>query len=187
MPSVSEAGRRALLRLARQSVTDAVLHQRLPDDVPQDAIFAERVGAFVTLLVRGRLHGCIGVAEPDQRLGDTIIRCSASAALQDPRFPPLVASDLDHLQIEISLLSLLTPIRPEEIKIGLHGLTVSSGSRRGLLLPQVAVKHALDREQFLREICRKAELPPEAWRDSQTELRAFTCQVIADEADSPYA
>jgi AMMECR1 domain-containing protein len=59
-------------------------------------------------------------------------------------------------------------------------LIVSSGERRGLLLPQVAVEHHLDREQFLSETCRKAHLLRDAWRDARTQILGFTCDVFSD-------
>jgi AmmeMemoRadiSam system protein A len=180
MPSLSEADRSALLRLARQAVVDAVSHRELPQQIPQDGVFAERRGVFVTLHVQQRLRGCIGVVEAESTLGDGLVRCAASAALQDPRFPPMRPEDLAGLQIEISLLSPLAPIRLEEVDIGRHGLLVSRGTQRGLLLPQVAVEHRLTREQFFEETCRKAQLPRDAWREPSTQLFGFTCEVFSD-------
>ncbi len=180
MPSLSEADRRALLQLARNAVVQAVSHGGLPEQIPQDGVFAERRGAFVTLHVQRRLRGCIGVIEADQPLGDSIARCAASSALQDPRFPPLRTEDLAELQIEISLLSPLAPIPLEQVEIGRHGLLIARGTQRGLLLPQVAVEHHLNREQFFEETCRKAQLARDLWRKSGTQLFGFTCEVFSD-------
>jgi uncharacterized protein (TIGR00296 family) len=90
------------------------------------------------------------------------------------------SEELGSLSIEISVLSPLTPIRPEEIEIGRHGLVVSDENHRGLLLPQVAPEHGLNREQFLAETCRKAKLPRDAWQWSSTRIQAFTCEVFSD-------
>jgi AmmeMemoRadiSam system protein A len=180
MPSPSEADRQSILKFARQVVVEAVTLGRLPEHVSADGIFAERRGVFVTLRNNGRLRGCIGVVEADTPLGDSVARCAAGAALQDPRFAPMRAADLSRLQIEISLLSQPEPIAISAIEIGRHGLIVSSGDRRGLLLPQVAVEHQLDREQFLSETCRKAHLLRDAWRDARTQILGFTCDVFSD-------
>jgi len=180
MPSLSEDDRRTLLCLARDAVTQAVSFDRLPDPFPNDGVFSEKRGVFVTLHVRARLRGCIGVIEPDHGLGESIVRCAASAALQDPRFSPIRAEELADLQIEISLLSPPLPIRPEEIEIGRHGLVVVCGARRGLLLPQVATEHHLTPEQFLMETCRKAQLPLDSWRQADTQILAFTCEVFSE-------
>lgn len=187
MPFLSEADRRALLRLARHAVVEAVSQEVLPQKIPVDGIFAERRGVFVTLRVRHRLRGCIGVTETHEPLGDSIVRCAVSAASQDPRFSPVRADEIPVLQIEISLLSPAAPIRPGEIEIGRHGLLISRGYQRGLLLPQVAVEHRLSPERFLQETCRKAHLPLDAWRDAGVELLGFTCEVFSEEASAAIA
>jgi AmmeMemoRadiSam system protein A len=181
MPSLSEADHHALLQLARTSVVEAVSHGQLPQQIPKEGVFAERRGVFVTLHVRHRLHGCIGVIEADEPLGESIVRCAASAALQDPRFPRMRPDELKEVQIEISLLSPPTPIRLEEIVIGRHGLLVSRGVQRGLLLPQVATEHRFNPQQFLEETCRKAQFARDAWRESDTRVFGFTCEVFSDD------
>jgi len=181
MPSLSESERQALLDLARQSVTEAVSRGRILTDIPTDGIFLQRHAVFVTLHIGKRLRGCIGVVEPEEPLGDSVVRCAASAALQDPRFPAVRPDELSDLLIEISLLSPPLPIRPEEIEIGRHGLLISRGRQRGLLLPQVAVEHHLSAEQFLAETCRKAQLPPDSWRDTDASICGFTCEIFSDE------
>jgi uncharacterized protein (TIGR00296 family) len=93
--------------------------------------------------------------------------------------------DLGGLQIEISLLSPPAAIDPTEIEVGRHGLLVARGAHRGLLLPQVAAEHGLTREQFLDEACRKALLPREAWRDTETQVFAFTCEVLSEDGVLP--
>ena len=184
MPSLSEAERRSALQLARTAVMEAVLRRKLPYQIPKEGMFAERRGVFVTLHVAGHLQGCIGVVEPHEPLGEAIVRCAASAALEDPRFAPMRAEQLDALGIEISLLSSPAPIAPEAIEIGRHGLLIELHSQRGLLLPQVAVEHHLSREQFLEETCKKAHLRAQAWRDPESRLFGFTCEVFSESSFS---
>ncbi|MGC1907854.1 MAG: AmmeMemoRadiSam system protein A [Candidatus Acidiferrum sp.] len=181
MPSLSEIDRQALLTFARRVVVESVTLGRIPDDIPNKGIFAERCGVFVTLRKGGCLCGCIGVTHADASLGDAIARCAAGAALQDPRFAPVRVADLSHLQLEISLLSPSEPIDLSQIEIGRHGLVAASGNSRGLLLPQVATEHRFTREEFLGATCRKAGLPPDAWRDPRIQILAFTCEVVSDE------
>ena len=185
MPSLSESERQALLDLARQSVTEAVSRGRILTDIPCGGIFLQPHAVFVTLHIGKRLRGCIGVVEPKEPLGNSVVRCAASAALQDPRFPAVRPDELSDLRIEISLLSPPLPIRPEEIEIGRHGLLISRGRQRGLLLPQVAVEHHFSAEQFLAETCRKAQLPPDAWSDADTNICGFTCEVFSDGPPRP--
>jgi uncharacterized protein len=186
--ALSEADHRGLLRLARHALVEAVSRASLPSQIPENGVFAKRCGAFVTLHVQRRLRGCIGVIEAEEPLGDIVVRCAASAALQDPRFSPIRAEELGDLRIEISLLSQPLPIRLEEIEIGRHGLLITQGPQRGLLLPQVAVEHRLVREQFAQETCRKAQLPPDAWKDawkdSGVQMFGFTCEVFAEDASA---
>jgi AmmeMemoRadiSam system protein A len=180
MSFLSELDRSAILRLASMAAVDAVSGGKLPEQIPHEGIFAERQGVFVTLRAGRRLRGCIGVIQPEEPLGDSIVRCAISAALHDPRFPPTRLDELDELQIEISLLSPMAPIKLQEIEIGRHGLLVCCGGRRGLLLPQVASEHHLSAHEFLEEACRKAELPRDAWLDPDTEVFGFTCEVFSD-------
>ena len=180
MPCLSEADQQALVELARKAIREAVLQRKLPDAIASGGVFSERRGVFVTLHVRGRLQGCIGVTEPNESLGEAVVRCAVSAALEDPRFSPMKEPQLDEMSIEISLLSPLEPILPEAIEIGRHGLLVVNHAQRGLLLPKVATEHGLTREQFLEETCRKAGLPRDAWKDPETELFGFICEVFSD-------
>jgi AmmeMemoRadiSam system protein A len=184
MPSLSEADRRSLLTLARRSIADAVSLQKSCEGIPQNGVFAEKRGVFVTLHARGRLRGCIGVIEAFEPLGESIARCAANAALRDPRFPPVLVEEVPELQIELSLLSPLELMLFENIEIGKHGLLISQGSKRGLLLPQVAVEHKLGREQFLEETCRKAGLNAKAWLEPETQILGFTCEVFSESANT---
>ena len=180
MPCLSETDQCAALELARKAIVDSVSQRKLPDLIPREGVFAQRRGVFVTLHARGHLQGCIGVTDPSEPLGEAIVRCAVSAALEDPRFSPLKAAQLEELTIEISLLSPLEPILPEAIEIGRHGLLIVNHAQRGLLLPQVAIEHRLTREQFLEETCRKAGLPREAWKDSESQIFGFTCEVFSE-------
>jgi uncharacterized protein (TIGR00296 family) len=83
------------------------------------------------------------------------------------------------LEVSLSVLSPLFPIRPDAVEVGRQGLVVSLGGRRGLLLPQVPVEHGWDRETFLEQTCRKAGLPLDAWRRGAT-IEAFTAEVFGD-------
>jgi len=184
MLSLSEEDRLAVLAVARQGVLHAVAHGRPAGNFPETGVFAEQRGLFVTLHVRGKLRGCIGVIEARATLGESLVRCAADAALHDPRFAPMRVEEIEDLHIEVSILSDMLPIRPEEVEIGRHGLLVERGMRRGLLLPQVATEHRLSREQFLAETCFKAGLQRDAWRDVQTKLYGFECIIMAEARSS---
>jgi AmmeMemoRadiSam system protein A len=99
--------------------------------------------------------------------------------LDDPRFPPVTPAEAPHLKIGISVLSPLQPIRPEEVVVGRHGLVVTQGNRRGLLLPQVPIEWKWDRETFLSQTCLKAGLPADAWQHG-AQLQGFTAEVFGE-------
>lgn len=169
-----------MLELARRAMVAAVSLEKPAEETPKSGIFAEKRGVFVTLHARGRLRGCIGVVEALEPLGESIGRCAVGAGLHDPRFPAVRPEELSELQIEISVLSPPEPIRPEDVELGRHGLLISQGSKRGVLLPQVAVEHKLGRERFLEETCRKAGLNIQAWREPETQILGFTCEVFSE-------
>ncbi len=154
-----------LLRMARASVTASFGRREAIDDASGKAKFLEPRGVFVTLTKGGDLRGCIGFIEPVAPLGRAVIRAAVSAATEDPRFPPVRPAEIRDLKFEISVL---TPVReisdPREIVVGKHGLVVSRGEHKGLILPQVPMENKWDRKTFLEQASLKAGLPRDAWR-----------------------
>jgi len=180
MPSLPEGDRSALLQLARSAVVEAVTQGTLLAVIPSHGIFAGRHGVFVTLHIGKRLRGCIGVLDGRASLGEAVVRCAVGAAREDPRFAPVRPDELDAVRVEVSVLSQPAPIRPEEIVVGVHGLVVVAEGRKGVLLPQVATEHHLDRDRFLEETCRKAGLAADAWRAPETRVLGFTSEIFAE-------
>jgi AMMECR1 domain-containing protein len=88
--------------------------------------------------------------------------------------------ELPSLALQISVLGPLTPVRPDEVEVGRHGLLVSHSGRQALLLPQVAERLGWDRERFLDGTCRKAGLAASAWRDPGCRIHAFTALSFED-------
>ena len=172
------AEREILLRLAHRAIEARLRDTSLDLTAPTPHLAEER-GAFTTLHLRGQLRGCIGYVLPVAPLYRTIAETAAAAAFEDPRFEPVSDLEAPLLKVEISVMSKLFPIQPDEIEVGKHGLLVSLDRRRGLLLPQVPLEHGWDRETFLNETCRKAWLPLDAWRHG-AELQAFTAEIFAE-------
>ena len=177
---LDEPQRKALLEIARRALEGYVGAGKIPREEGARGALAAPGAAFVTLTKNGRLRGCIGYTEAVAPLFKVVQECAVAAAAEDPRFPPVSPMELPSLRVEISVLTPLVPIRPEEVEIGRHGLMVSQGRMRGLLLPQVPVEWGWDRETFLDQTCVKAGLPPSAWRHGAT-LRAFTAEVFGEE------
>src|SRR5271157_2466709 len=168
-----------LLRLAHDSIQAALQDLEL-DLTPPSQHLAEPRGAFTTLHLRGKLRGCIGYILPVDSLYKTVADTARAAAFEDPRFEPVTLADAPELKVEISVLSPPRPIRPDEVVVGRHGLIVSQGTRRGLLLPQVPTEWEWDRETFLAQTCLKSGLPPDAWQHG-AQLQGFTAEVFGEE------
>jgi MEMO1 family protein len=142
----------------------------------------EHGGVFVSLHRRrdGRLRGCIGTLQARQSLLDAVVDSARAAAERDPRFPPLHAEELPGVEIEVSVLGPLLPVHDvDEIVIGQDGLVVTQGLNRGVLLPQVAVSQRWTRDEFLDNVCRKADLPADAWRQG-ARIERFAADVFSE-------
>ncbi len=162
---LSAEEKKELLRLARSSITQFIQEEKVLNYETQSSILLSKKGAFVTLKKEGQLRGCIGYIEPALPLYQTIIRASIFAACRDPRFPPVSVDELEELEIEISVLTPLKKIQtPRLVEVGKHGLVISKGNKKGLLLPQVPVENHWSRETFLQQACLKAGLPENAWK-----------------------
>jgi len=178
---LSASDKEALLALARSSLKTYFKTGRLPDLSGYSGVLIDPGAAFVTLEKGGNLRGCIGYTTAVAPLVQIVAECAIKAAVQDPRFPPVEADELDHLHIEISVLTPLETVTSlEQITVGRDGLMISRGSRRGLLLPQVATEYGWDREEFLRHTCRKAGLPEDAYLDPDVTIQSFRAVVFEE-------
>lgn len=178
---LTAAERASLLAHARLSVRQAAARREVaapgpPGDAP--ALVAA-AGAFVTLHGEQRsLRGCIGYVEARRALWFTVWDAAREAALSDPRFEPVAPSEVESLSIEISVLGALRAAEAAAVRVGQHGVVLSRGPRRGLLLPQVAVEHGWDTERFLDAACEKAGISPGSWREGGARIEIFTAEVF---------
>jgi len=175
----------ALLLQARSAIARAIgapstlVSDRIPS--PQSLIPIDlRAGAFVTLRIKGHLRGCIGYPEADLPLVVVVERCAVSAALSDPRFPPLSEAEWGEVDLELSVLGPIERVVDlNEIVVGRHGLVVEFGRRRGVLLPQVAVEWKWDAVEFAAQTCIKAGLPRDASQKG-AKLFKFEAEVFGE-------
>lgn len=186
--ALSTEGQTFLLRVARAAVEavtrelDAALPRIDPFDASPVPAALRPGGAFVSLHHRnGDLRGCVGLLRSEAPLAETVARMAAAAATRDGRFARVSVVELADLLIEISVLSPLRRVRPEEVEAGRHGLHLRVRGRSGVLLPQVAVRNGWDREEFLRQTAGKAGLPEDAWRGPEAEIFVFTAEVFGEE------
>ena len=180
MSPLAEAAKQTLLDVARRAVRLAVERGELLESLPSDEELQRPAGAFVTLHRFGRLRGCVGQLASNEPLISVVAYCAMAAALEDPRFTPMNAAEFDGVEIEISVLSPLSEISPNQIEAGRHGLLISNRGNRGVLLPQVALEHQWEAQRFLEETCVKAGLERDAWKDTQTRIQAFTAEIFSE-------
>ncbi len=180
-PLLTQEQRAALLATARQAIRDRVRGVRVASGPAEDPTLQAPGAAFVTITREGELRGCIGYVEAIKPLAEAVAHSAASAAVADPRFPPVLPDELSRLRVEVSVLSPLHPIAdPAQIRVGTHGLFISHAGRHGLLLPQVATDFGWDLETILRQTCLKAGLPGDAWKHG-AEIRVFTVDHFTDD------
>ncbi|MGB9004470.1 MAG: AmmeMemoRadiSam system protein B [Candidatus Aminicenantales bacterium] len=178
LPDLNKEDRAELLKIARLAVERAVKDHSTPAYKTQSPRLKVPGAAFVTLTERGRLRGCIGYIEPVAPLFQTVIQAAALACQEDLRFDPVSEEELKMLDIEISILSPLTKITdPGKVRVGTHGLVISRGPKLGLLLPQVATENNWGREEFLKQACLKAGLPPDDWKKG-ADISIFEAIII---------
>lgn len=175
LPSLTAVQQQALLQLARAAIRHYLETGEMLPVETTDPVLQSLAGVFVTLRTQNdlsapkaaRLRGCIGHMEADWPLAKVVAAMAVKSATRDPRFPPVALYELEHITIEISVLSSLLPVDDvAQIELGRHGLFISHGPQRSLLLPQVPIMFGWTREEFLENLCRKADLPRKAWREA---------------------
>ncbi|MCD4726594.1 MAG: AmmeMemoRadiSam system protein B [Pirellulales bacterium] len=141
-------------------------------------------GAFVTLRREGQLRSCCGYIGQTVPLCEALDHAADRAATDDPRFPPITTGELNQLDVDAWILWGPEPVtargerRIEAVVIGRHGVQIARGHSRGLLLPGVAVEHGFDALTFLEQVCIKAGLPQDAWKDDDATLMVFEGRAI---------
>jgi len=181
-----------LVQLARKAIVEYLKsrkHIKIPENTPGKLL--KPCGVFVTINTfengEKELRGCIGYPYPTAPLVEAVVDSAINAATQDPRFPSLSLSELDHVVFEVSVLTPPEEVKvknPKEyiakVKVGQDGLIVENGFCKGLLLPQVPVEWKWDEETFLCQCCVKAGLPPDSWLVKGTRVYKFS-SIIAEE------
>jgi len=174
-----------LVKIARDTLA-LYLNQRLLPQLsayPATPNLQKECGVFVTLKNKKNkeLRGCIGYLSGVKPLREAVRDCTVESATRDQRFTPMQQGEDQTVTIEISVLTPPQKISSiKQIEIGKHGLIISKGMRRGVLLPQVPVEWGWNRDDFLKAICQKAGLPEDAWKEG-ADLYIFTAQVFRED------
>ena len=175
--AVGEHDGNLLLGLARNSVehglrTGRPLESRLED---VESELRMPAAAFVTLMLRSRLRGCIGSTEPVEPLIRAVTNNAFKAAFRDPRFPALTTGEFADVKFSVSILSAKQPLdflsEPDlirQLQPGTDGLVISRGPKSATFLPSVW-ETLPTADQFMTHLKHKAglvdtESPTNAWR-----------------------
>lgn len=178
----SAAAQRFLLDEARRSVAHGLEHG-VPappaSTITEDAVTDVRA-CFVTLKVAGELRGCTGSLEAEQPLAHGVVYHAFQSAFGDPRFPALTRRELSALDVEISVLSPLSPVRVTSerellarLQPHVDGLLLEFGAYRATFLPKVW-ETLPDPADFLAHLKHKAGLPVDFWSSQLTVFRYQT-------------
>lgn len=181
--NLSNNDKKTLLTIARNTLISYLDKREIPEVITDEPALLEPRATFVTLRKKegNELRGCKGEIFPKKPLVEAIQHTAISTAISDPRFPRVTLEELPYLSIEISILKPLRPINPDDIILGKHGLVISGGDNAGLLLPHVPIICNLDKSTFLKELCNKAGLDDEAWKNKDTCLYAFEAEILEEE------
>lgn len=178
---------RELLRLAREKIGARLAERSLAAGMPPDPVFAENAATFVTLKIAGQLRGCIGTLEPLESLWESIGRNAENAAFRDSRFNPLSGEELEQVHIDISVLTRPQPLTyrdgedlAAQLQPGVDGVILRRGRAGATFLPQVWEQLPTP-ELFLGQLCRKAGLAGNCWREEHPQIEIYQVQCFAEE------
>lgn len=178
----NENQKKQILKIARESVEEFVLHGNIKDFDIQDKDLIKSQGAFVTLYENNSLRGCIGrITSFNEPLWQVVRDMAIEAATRDPRFNPVEAKDLPNIKYEVSVLSTPKEIDNwKNIELGKHGVIIKKGASSGVFLPQVAIETGWSLEEFLSNLCAsKAGLDPDCYKnDDEVKILIFTAEII---------
>lgn len=186
MPMISEEMGKIAVQGARDSITSHLAKKESKFQFPP--YFDHHAGAFVTLryFPSGDLRGCIGYPDPVMPLKFAIAD-SARGASRDPRFHLLSRDELENITVEVTILTTPEPIIvntpleiPDKIRIGVDGLMIEKDGHRGLFLPQVPLEWGWGVEEYLENLCLKAGLPRNSWKQDSARLWHFSGEIFAE-------
>lgn len=175
-----------LLALARQTLVN-YFNPRQSDieSQAQDALLSRHQGCFVTLFLDGKLCGCMGDIEGLRPLAKSIPELALCSAFKDNRFLPLLASQMERLTVELSILSPLSPLKVRDENALLnyltehpYGVVLSDACHRSVYLPQVW-EQLPQPEEFIRELKRKGGWAADHWSDGM-QVEIFTVEHFCE-------
>ncbi len=177
--SLTDEEKKELLILARNSIEYYLKNKKEMSYTPKSEKLKEKGAAFVTLKKHNDLRGCIGHIIAFEPLFKSVLSNAVNAAVHDPRFMPVEESELKDIEIEISVLTPLEPIKKEEIVLGRDGLVLTKGFNKGVFLPQVPHEAGWKTvDEYLSHLCLKAGLNMDCYKKGDIKLEKFEAIVF---------
>lgn len=177
--------KKTLLELARESIQSFYEDKHV--DLLKYSGYKEDLGVFVTLKINNELRGCIGYPGPYYPLNQAIMNAARAAAFEDTRFDPLTEEEFKKVKLEISVLTKPKLIEVKDyheylrkIEVGRDGLIIEYGPNSGLLLPQVPTEWGWDTEEYLENLCYKAGLSKDEWKEPGVKIFAFQAIIFSE-------
>jgi len=176
-----ENDKKTLLIIARKTLESRLNKKQVPEFEILSDILKEKRAVFVTLKKDGSLRGCIGRIVADTPLYKTVSNVVVDSAFNDPRFNEVNLSELDQIDIEISVMTPFEKIGSfDEIEVGVHGLMLKLGFNSGLFLPQVATEQGWDKKTYLEQLSLKAGIDADAYLNKEAVIYKFSAQVFGE-------
>ena len=193
IPELTEEDKRTALKIARYSLESVVFDNTKPSPQEIAVIFdlSERLkhkaGVFVTIKSgRGldtpkEIRGCIGYIVGVKPVYVGILDHAYSASRRDDRYTPVCAQEMNKICITLSVMSPLMPCKAEDVVVGRDGLVLFYEDKMGVYLPQIPIENGWDKPKFLEELCIKAGVSTDKWKDEKAILFRFTAQVFSED------
>ncbi len=176
-----------LLRLARAVLENELLGTTHDLNKFNNPDLENKRGVFVTLQKEGELRGCIGRIEAEDSIYQNVLELSKSAAFKDHRFQPLKKQELQHLNIEVSILTVpeevlgkTSLLKVYKLRPFVDGVILEVGNARATFLPQVW-DSLPEHEEFMTQLCKKAHLDPDYWLSGPINLQSYQVQHFQEE------
>lgn len=185
MTEFTQQERSILLTAATDSIAYGLTHYKImPLQLDQYSAHLQQPRAcFVTLRIAGNLRGCIGTLEAYEPLILDVVTNAYKAAFQDPRFAPVISSELERLSLDISVLTKPIPLQVEseaallrKLRPGIDGLILSDQGHRATFLPSVWEELPEPRD-FVSHLKNKAGWPSNYWSNTIS-IETYTTELI---------
>lgn len=160
--------------LAKKTIEEYIIKNKkidIPYNTPKE-LLDNKAGVFVSIHEFNELRGCIGTITPTKsNIAEEIIENAISASTKDYRFNKIDKEELPFLEINVDVLMPAEPVENiNELDPKKYGIIVSSGYKRGLLLPD------LDTIDTVEEQIRIAKMKGNIKDDEEITIQKFTVE-----------